>query len=805
MSIYSKALQHVDSKDFRKTHQRRLDEQKVLRRIEREQQLQERKEVEEIKKLATPLKYDWRSDIFPQEEEPKQIEVVEEIKVKVPEKLKSNWREEFYSVEPEVGQIIEEEEEEDVVEVPDELKSNWRKEINEGMTTKDFEYLYGLSIHTLQINSVLGNVENINAQEIVKSSAQTTDYQFGVNFPGSYINSIGDNQIVSQSKVDALAYLDTTYGNVSGDHTSFRLTTGPEGIPPEGQSPPGSVISRVNLETALGVTLPAGVPNGNLGGTPIEGSAIKRVFTDATPGKRINFNWSFASSEDALGPITVDDYAFVAIKGQVTKLVSVLTKGLIYNGQFIYTVKPEDIVNGQVEIGIGVMDVYDPYVQTTFNISNFGTFWDAGTLGSTTDAADLGMSVAAATPQSQQKKQKDDELSKAVAADATPTLPVTPLQKFINHPLLRGKGPASSVGFLEGMDSAERNEVLKALGPTATSTFNQIQQYKELNQKLSQSGNTAGWDRAVQVSELIQQLYDKFGKEMSEMVTYEKELAAYEKALAADKQKSDELSKAVAAARAEYLKPGLTYAQIMASYAKLQAAIKASTDHALSTLRNPITKPTPPSSQTSPTPPTPEKLANIEASLKQLEIDKQKDRDEANRRNWELAANIGMDALTAAALLSPIPGDEAVAIGARTASQTRAFARNFQRQNPGKYNPFLPDKANALARKQGVGTNVGGQNPAFRQPIKNSYESQADVIMERKTLKTVQQALYPGQPSPNGFPDAPPPEMVNGYHPDYGKKSNMYNTLDKESAMSMPLTGDPEIDAKILKARKQPK
>ena len=46
MSVYSKALRHVDNKDFRKTHHRHLDEQRVLRKIEREQQLQERKEVE---------------------------------------------------------------------------------------------------------------------------------------------------------------------------------------------------------------------------------------------------------------------------------------------------------------------------------------------------------------------------------------------------------------------------------------------------------------------------------------------------------------------------------------------------------------------------------------------------------------------------------------------------------------------------------------------------------------------------------------------------------------------------------------
>jgi len=75
-----------------------------------------------------------------------------------------------------------------------------------------------------------------------------------------------------------------------------------------------------------------------------------------------------------------------------------------------------------------------------------------------------------------------------------------------------------------------------------------------------------------------------------------------------------------------------------------------------------------------------------------------------------------------------------------------------------------------------------------------------------KTFKQFSKALYPGQPSPNGFPDQEPPKQLpNGFHQDYGKRANMYNTLDKISADSMPLTGDPEIDAKVLKARKQPK
>jgi hypothetical protein len=75
----------------------------------------------------------------------------------------------------------------------------------------------------------------------------------------------------------------------------------------------------------------------------------------------------------------------------------------------------------------------------------------------------------------------------------------------------------------------------------------------------------------------------------------------------------------------------------------------------------------------------------------------------------------------------------------------------------------------------------------------------------KKTFKQIKKELYPGQPSPNGFPDNPPSQTISGWHPEYGKKANMYNTLDKISADSMPLTGDPEIDKKVKSARKQPK
>jgi hypothetical protein len=68
-----------------------------------------------------------------------------------------------------------------------------------------------------------------------------------------------------------------------------------------------------------------------------------------------------------------------------------------------------------------------------------------------------------------------------------------------------------------------------------------------------------------------------------------------------------------------------------------------------------------------------------------------------------------------------------------------------------------------------------------------------------KRLKT--EIDYPDKPSKNGYPDTPPPEMVNGFHPKYGK-TYKYDKLDPHSAESMPPTGNPEIDANVQKAKR---
>jgi len=95
-----------------------------------------------------------------------------------------------------------------------------------------------------------------------------------------------------------------------------------------------------------------------------------------------------------------------------------------------------------------------------------------------------------------------------------------------------------------------------------------------------------------------------------------------------------------------------------------------------------------------------------------------------------------------------------------------------------------------------------------------SYQPQGQLISEKRKLKSPEEVLnkipgyYDGKPAPLGFPVEPPPEMVNGMHPDLvdGKKvADRFNRLDSQSAQAMPLTGNPHIDKKVLKARKQPK
>ena len=76
-----------------------------------------------------------------------------------------------------------------------------------------------------------------------------------------------------------------------------------------------------------------------------------------------------------------------------------------------------------------------------------------------------------------------------------------------------------------------------------------------------------------------------------------------------------------------------------------------------------------------------------------------------------------------------------------------------------------------------------------------------DPLVKRVKNKVLSQINYPNKPSPNGFPDEPPKPQVDGWHPEFGKKSAYYKKLDPVSALAMPKQDDPEIDAEVEKQK----
>ena len=83
-------------------------------------------------------------------------------------------------------------------------------------------------------------------------------------------------------------------------------------------------------------------------------------------------------------------------------------------------------------------------------------------------------------------------------------------------------------------------------------------------------------------------------------------------------------------------------------------------------------------------------------------------------------------------------------------------------------------------------------NQKISEDYKNFHEPKGEMVVD--------QALYPGQPSPNCFPDTPPPQLApNGYHPEFGKQAKRYRRLDPISAKTMDKVGtdDPETNKQV--------
>lgn len=86
-----------------------------------------------------------------------------------------------------------------------------------------------------------------------------------------------------------------------------------------------------------------------------------------------------------------------------------------------------------------------------------------------------------------------------------------------------------------------------------------------------------------------------------------------------------------------------------------------------------------------------------------------------------------------------------------------------------------------------------------------TIDADKDPLFKKVSKRLKKEINYSDKPSKKGYPNDPPPEMVNGWHPEYGKDKGYYNKLDPQNAESMPSTGNPEIDKKVKSARSKQK
>jgi len=729
MGVYSKTLHHVNNRDFKKTRQRHLDEEKFLSLKIREKEILEQQEVEQIKEISSSLKSDWKSELFP---EVKQEVKKEEVKVKV--------------------------------KVPEKLKSDWKKELAEGMTTGGQEIQFAPSdipLDTIDASDPAsftannGGFDSTMPQDglmgsSIVSNGTGSGNNGGFNLGKSYLSFNGTGYDLSNVPGfdNTRAVILTPFDNTRA--TTLEITAivgnGSNGgeAPAVGQDiqlwytdlngdNPNALISTYDEETYDQIIA-----------VPYNGSGSLRTYSVTIPSylRKSGISFVLLQSQGSNPLLTGDNYGITEVKIKRTTPVSVVAP----------LDSPEAVSFFRVGTGPNVETPEQRYRRITQQLLASKNY----------------------TNQKFGSNYPGSNFSGIIGVSASP---------------LGRNGMLSAWGGGIGPDMSQlQNQKAGQVNNKNSALQNKLAALEKENQRLSQSRNPADWDKAqFGTAPEIARLRAELSKSTPSTSSGETNRPA---GATFTTQKSDAF---MAGFNKEAQRLGMP---IRDNWGRIVSSV-------------PSTPPPSISQSKSSTKLTPQQLANMDRQIKQLEADNEKIKADQNKRAWELAANLAMDVVTAAALLTPIPGDEAAVIGARTAAQTAKMARNYQRQNPGKYNPFLSDKANQLARQQGVGTNVKGQNPAFRNPLKNSYEPQGEVISEKKTsktLKSVQQALYPGQPSPNGFPDQDPPKQLpNGFHQDYGQRDSMYNTLDKASAMSMPPTGNPEIDKKVEKAKKQPK
>ena len=166
------------------------------------------------------------------------------------------------------------------------------------------------------------------------------------------------------------------------------------------------------------------------------------------------------------------------------------------------------------------------------------------------------------------------------------------------------------------------------------------------------------------------------------------------------------------------------------------------------------------------------------------------------------AASMGLGAVLSKALT----GAEAFGGGKHVPGEVRMSINDLKRTNAPLYaqlmaRGIIPDPVKERQKSLG-GTSFVSSPSSTSNPRKKKV---TEATSTKKRLKKPSEIFNPRGDIKPVYPDTPPPKMVNGWHPEYGKTGKRFNRLDPISARSMPKTGDPEIDAKVRKAARKPK
>lgn len=664
--------------------------------------------------------------------------------------------------------------------------------ILEGMSTKDFKHLYG-GIDSTGILSISPNlVSSTFAQDVVTKGVEATTHQFGSEFPGAFIHSIGDFDPQSYSKVDAQAtaswdstqtlgpdgweplnsdeytssvsdvaafgqettsYKDIYYGEVHLNGDKLTIHTGDDAddrpsTPPEQDS----TIDIADLRTLFpGVSFPQSLVSPGAADqddpdpedtAPIQASMLLRTFKNVRENDRISFKYSFDSLETEedddvtyrgeTRPVPGDD---ANMDDYVFVIVGDEIKGKLVS---VLAKDGNNLDFNFVDNGEGVLK--PDVLQGRFPLT--GDFQYTVTLDDIDDYGNL---------------------------------------KFFIGVMDCGDTVYQSTVDITNFKNLDTRTAAGDLGKTTDAFDLGYKAYRDLSELESQLDK--------KTRELRKKLKDKYDYEYTENDGWME-----------DFEKGGKTADAIS----NLLTIGLSLIAAKALIATIGPAAAATVTKGAKVLdrigkwwnkgKN-------------------ERIPNEDtADLKTLWQDEMQQLTRSDAAFQ--AGKTGLDGWNPFKAFSPKmvktgpspavrqagrifkPG---ITPGATAGGEMQRESYNFLSEQVDTDDKFIKQMAKTLDKIK---------KPAELEKMVEFMKAASKAKEKQELRKGNQDALYPGQPSPNGFPDAPPPAVApNGYHPEFGKRSDRYRRLDPVSAvvMNRVKTDDPETNKQVAAAAKKSK